>query len=215
MAQGWSPLCFNRTPNEDWSHNKHTLIKDGGAEATGGSTTGIQQNTAQDGRQNANCANAHGTLVSVAGGRANGHCDNKDSSHSKHTTIKGGGAEASGGSSGTGLVQQNTAQAGRQNANCVNPNNAVISLTDSRSEARCMTLDHSKSVHAAEFGRGAESAGGSAPLGFLALQNTAQTGRQNDNCANPNGLSLTASGSHLRTQCSTVDISKNIHAVRK
>ncbi|MGP4002387.1 hypothetical protein [Streptomyces sp. 8N706] len=205
--------------NKDRSHTKHTVTKTGGARTTGGSstagTTVTQQNTAQEGRQNNNCANLNASRITATGGRVDSHCTNKDGSHTKHAVTKTGGARTTGGSSTAGTAfQQNTAQEGRQNNNCANPNNSSITLTDSRAETRCKTIDHSTRVGTAEISDGAEAEGGSSTAGLF-QQNTAQEGRQNNNCGNPNSLTLTASGSHTRAQCVAVDRSKNIGSVSR
>ncbi|MGP3999040.1 hypothetical protein [Streptomyces sp. 8N706] len=206
-------LAANQCTNKDRSKNKHTLTKGGGAHTIGGSSAAVgvsQQNTAQEGRQNNNCANPNGsTIVASEGGLAANQCTNKDRSKNKHTLTKGGGAQSTGGSSAGGVFQQNTAQEGRQNNNCANPNLSDINLPDSRTVARCKTVDHSKNVGTAEIGDGAKATGGSSTLGLF-QQNTAQEGRQNNNCGNPNNLTLTATGSRSQVRCVAVDKSKNI-----
>ncbi|CAM5654843.1 hypothetical protein [Streptomyces aurantiogriseus] len=205
--------CVNR----DVSRNKHTVVKGGGARAEGGSTGAgdvFQQNTAQSGRQNNNCANPNTSDVTAGGGgRQESGCVNKDVSRNKHTVVRGGGARAEGGSATGGtLVQQNTAQEGRQNNNCANPNGSTITSTGSRAETRCKTIDHSKNIGTAEISDGAEAKGGSSALSLI-QQNTAQEGRQNNNCGNPNNLTVTATGSGTQAQCVAVDRSTNIGSV--
>jgi hypothetical protein len=193
------------------------VAKNGGAHGTGGSgVIGqlVQQNTAQEGRQNNNCSNPNDTIISTGGGRTD-NCINQDRSRNKHTLAKGGGAHATGGSGVVGfLVQQNTAQEGRQNNNCSNPNDTLITSTDTGAQARCTTIDHSTNAGTAEISGGAEATGGSSVVGHLVQQNTAQEGRQNNNCGNRNGMTLIASGSP-QTQCVAVDNSKNIDSVHR
>jgi hypothetical protein len=190
------------------------VTKGGGARAEGGSSVGFgdQQNTAQEGRQNNNCANPNNSaLVAEAGGREESGCVNKDASRNKHTVTKGGGARAEGGSDGF-VGQQNTAQEGRQNNNCANPNDSRITLTGSDAEVGCATVDDSTNVGIKEIRDGAKAEGGSAGLA-LRQQNTAQSGRQNNNCGNPNDLTFTATGSSTQVQCVAVDRSRNIDSV--
>ncbi|MET9761459.1 hypothetical protein ABZ016_20755 [Streptomyces sp. NPDC006372] len=204
----------SRCGNKDASRNKHTKVKGGGARAEGGPSAGplFQQNTAQEGRQNNNCANPNGSTVVLNGGRQDSRCGNKDASRNKHTKVKGGGARAEGGS-GAGIVsQQNSAQEGRQNNNCANLNGSTTVLTGSDDETGCLTVDASTNKGTVERGGGAEAEGGSGLMN-LTQQNTAQSGRQNNNCGNPNSLSLTATGSRTRTECVAVDRSTNIHSV--
>ncbi|MDQ0935154.1 hypothetical protein [Streptomyces turgidiscabies] len=200
---------------KDASHTKHSRVEGGDAHAEGGSSAGglVQQNTAQSGRQNNNCANPNSSAVFMSeGGRTGSGCTAKDASHAEHSLVEGGDAHAEGGSSAGDLVQQNTAQSGRQNNNCDNPNNSVITTTASRAETDCETVDHSKNVGTVEISDGAEAKGGSSALGLF-QQNTAQSGRQNNNCGNPNDLTLTATGSSTQTQCVAVDQSTNIGTV--
>ncbi|MEU9366814.1 hypothetical protein AB0D71_19185 [Streptomyces avermitilis] len=203
--------------NKDHSHNKHTTAKGGDARAEGGSggVSGAQQNTAQSGRQNNNCADPNGSSVAVGGGRAESGCVNKDHSRNKHTKVKGGGARAEGGSgTAANVIQQNTAQSGRQNNNCANPNGATTTGTGNLAETRCKTVDHSKNIGTAEISDGAEAKGGSSALGLF-QQNTAQSGRQNNNCGNPNNLTLTATATGAQAQCVAVDRSTNIGTVER
>jgi hypothetical protein len=206
--------------NKDGSASLKTKVLGGGAQANGGSTSGLgndvfQQNTAQEGRQNNNCNNPNASAIALTGTRAEGRCVNEDGSFSKHALVKGGGAQANGGSAVAGdLTQQNTAQSGRQNNNCNNPNGSTIELTGSQVDSSCVTSDHSASVGTTEISDGAEADGGSSLMNLF-QQNTAQEGRQNNNCGNPNRLPLTASGSRTRTQCLAVDHSKNIHSVHR
>ncbi|MEV6318996.1 hypothetical protein [Streptomyces sp. NPDC051776] len=205
--------------NLDGSLNKHTVSKGGGARAEGGSSTGLglanQRNTAQEGRQNNNCANPNDTedLLGGGGGKVTERCVNLDGSLNKHTVTRGGGARAEGGSSTSGITAQmdqvNTAQEGRQNNNCADPNSLDSTLSGSRVENLCKTVDRSKNAGTAEE-RGAAEAEGGSSAGQLFQQNTAQNGRQNNNCSNPNNLTLTAMGSRTQTRCIAVDHSTNI-----
>jgi hypothetical protein len=204
--------------NKDASRTKRSVVKGGGARAEGGTSAvgAFKQNTAQSGRQNNNCVNAVNSGVTTIGsGRQGSVCGNKDASRTKRSVVKGGGARAEGGTSiAGGAFQQNTAQSGRQNNNCANPNGSQIRLTDSRAESRCQTFDGSKNVGTVEISDGAEAEGGSGALDLF-QQNTAQSGRQNNNCANPNRLTLTATGNRTQTQCVAVDRSKNIGSVSR
>jgi hypothetical protein len=203
---------------QDGSHNKHTLTKSGGSHATGGSgKVGhlVQQNTAQEGRQNNNCANPNQSDISATDGLTASHCTHRDLSRNKHTLSVDGGSHATGGSGKVGhLVQQNTAQDGRQNNNCANPNDTFITSPDTGAQTRCATVDHSTNVRTAEFSGGSHATGGSGKVGHLVQQNTAQEGRQNNNCGNRNGMTLIASG-NTRTQCVAVDESKNFESFNR
>jgi len=186
------------------------FVKGDGAEANGGSAAGTlsQQNIAQESRQNSNCANPN-EVTFVVSGRVEGRCFEKDASFNKHARFKGGGAEANGGSAVADAFQQNIAQEGRQNNNCANPNGSSLEATGGRAEVDCVTVDRSDNVHTTEIGRGAEADGGSSAVDLF-QQNVAQEGRQNNNCGNPNNVTVTASGSRSRTQCLAFDDSKNI-----
>ncbi|MEV6315951.1 hypothetical protein, partial [Streptomyces sp. NPDC051776] len=202
---------------KDGSFSKHSQVEGGGARAEGGSTTGgavVEQNIAQEGRQNNNCNNPNSdSSTTVTGGGLALRCENKDSSFSKHTRIKGGGARAEGGSSTTSTVsQQNVAQEGRQNNNCNNLNGSDIAVEGGRSEADCKTVNRSASLGTVEIGGGAQAEGGSS-TGVLFQQNVAQEGRQSNNCNNANNLSLTATGSNSTSQCRAVDNSRSIGTV--
>ncbi|MEV6315480.1 hypothetical protein [Streptomyces sp. NPDC051776] len=207
-----------RCGNKDGSLSKHTHIKGGGARAEGGSSTSDavnQQNVAQEGRQNNNCSNPNRTDITVDPGRLEDRCTQKDFSLSKHTRIKGGGARAEGGSSTSGDVnQQNVAQEGRQNNNCNSPNeNTDISLTGGRVEGRCGQQDLSFSKHTHIKGGGARVEGGSSTGGTVRQQNTAQEGRQNNNCNTDNDASITVSGGRYTVRCGNKDhsLSKHTH----
>ncbi|MEV6318727.1 hypothetical protein [Streptomyces sp. NPDC051776] len=200
----------------DASENDHTLTTNEGADASagsGGSAVVFDQNTAQEGRQNNSCADLNSADFEVTGGRATGVCSHSDASRNQHVLSRGGGATADGGSSAGGnLIQQNTAQEGRQNNRCASPNDTDIELTGGDLDSRCATRDHSASVKTAEIGGGADAAGGSGAM-RLAQQNTAQEGRQNNHCANPNGLTLTTNGSRARSQCAAIDNSRNVGSI--
>ncbi|MFB7370567.1 hypothetical protein ACFC0D_12095 [Streptomyces sp. NPDC056222] len=211
----------DRCVNKDGSVNDHTLVKGEGAHAAGGESGAslFQQNTAQEGRQNNNCDNANGVNdlgqnALLTGGTTEGRCVTEDGSYNRGTVVKNGGADALGGSGGLGVVQQNTAQEGRQNNSCGNANGGDIELTGARTESRCATVDHSANVGTVDVSDGAEAAGGSSAL-ELFQQNTAQEGRQNNSCGNTNNLDLTLSGGRSRTQCSAIDESTNIHTTHR
>ncbi|MEU6081905.1 hypothetical protein [Streptomyces sp. NPDC047108] len=199
--------------NTDTSANEKTFFKGTGANANGGSTAGgrlIQQNTAQEGRQNNNCANPNDTGINVSGGSAPGSCTNEDGSSNVKAAVKGGGAEANGGSAtAADMWQQNTAQEGRQNNNCNNPNAGSIDVIGSRYEVNCGTTDNSTNDRTTEIGGGARSDGGSSTASLF-QQNTAQEGRQNNTCGNPNNATVTLTGSRSTTQCAATDESTNI-----
>ncbi|MEV6319143.1 hypothetical protein [Streptomyces sp. NPDC051776] len=204
-----------RCGNKDASFSKHTWVKGGGARAEGGSATGdvSQQNIAQEGPQNNSCNNRNSDAqLTVTGGRVRTRCGNKDFSFNHKTFIKGGGAHAEGGSTtGGNLNQQNIAQEGRQNNACANPNFPLtdIDLTGSRSNVGCKTVDGSANLHTADIGGGAKAEGGSSTAALF-QQNTAQEGRQSNNCANPNNLTITTSNSRTQAKCTAVDRSTNI-----
>ncbi|MEV6319400.1 hypothetical protein [Streptomyces sp. NPDC051776] len=207
--------------NQDRSRNKHTLTKGGGAEAAGGSSTGAssvgQQNTTQEGRQNNTCGNPNSSTVLASGGRAKGGCVNRDRSWNKHTLAKGGGAKATGGDA-VGIVNQQTmAQEGRQNNTCANPNSSITEAIGGRVEGDCFNQDRSWNKHTLAKGGGAKATGGSGSgaLSFVGQQNSAQEGRQNNNCGGPNVLTLTASGSRTQGRCVAVDNSKNIGSAHR
>ncbi|MEU6083460.1 hypothetical protein [Streptomyces sp. NPDC047108] len=203
--------------NTDLSLRKETRHHGGGAVAEGGSGDADidQQNIAQEGRQNNNCANPNSVGIDAAGSAVNGHCSNKDLSYARQTWSKGGGSQALGGSSGLEVDQdqQNIAQSGRQNNNCANPNEGDVTLTGGRAETRCGTLDRSATVRSTEIGGRATAEGGSSTGGSLFQQNTAQDGRQSNNCGNPNNLDLTLSGGRASTQCQAVDASRSTGSI--
>ncbi|MEV6318594.1 hypothetical protein [Streptomyces sp. NPDC051776] len=204
----------------DRSFNKHVRAKGGGARAEGGSATLSleQQNIAQEARQNNACGNLNepeAETPNVSGSQVSTECGSKDRSFNKHVLVKGGGARAEGGSTTGGDVnQQNIAQEGRQNNACGNLNGGSVTLTDSRVKNRCKSADESTNVGTKEAGVGALAEGGSSTADLF-QQNTAQSGRQNNNCGNPNNLTLTATGSRSTTQCIAVDRSTNIGTINR
>ncbi|MEV6319401.1 hypothetical protein [Streptomyces sp. NPDC051776] len=208
--------------NKDHSFNKHMLVKGGGAHVEGGSTTAadvFQYNVAQEGRQNNACANPNEpATLDVTDGRVDTKCGNKDHSFNKHVLVKDGGARAEGGSSTATeeleAFQYNTAQSGRQNNGCANPNEGDITLTGSRVENRCKTIDESKNLGTKVSGGGALAEGGSSTADLF-QQNTAQTGRQSNHCGNPNNLTLTATGSRAQSHCTAADRSTNIGTINR
>ncbi|MEV6319379.1 hypothetical protein [Streptomyces sp. NPDC051776] len=214
----------SRCADQDFSFSKHTHIKGGGAQAHGGSSTStvddvFEQNAAQEGRQNNNCNNPNFDfdLEVAEGSRVEAHCGNLDSSFSKHTHIKGGGAQAHGGSTGSAVRQQNAAQEGRQNNNCNNPNSSSdLDVTaGGRVEARCGNLDASFSKHTYIKGGGARTEGGSSTAS-VDQQNASQEGRQNNNCNNPNFESdMTLDGGRVEARCGNLDASFSKHTYIK
>ncbi|MFJ9961517.1 hypothetical protein [Streptomyces avermitilis] len=206
-----SPVSDSRTDvdcaNKDASLSEHTRHKGGGAQAKGGALAQEQQNIAQEGRQNNTCANPNISTLDLSGARTDTDCVNKDVSRTKHSVVKGGPARAEGGS-GDDVFQQNIAQEGRQNNACDNANDADITATGGRTKNRCVTVDGSKNRHTVETNRGAEAVGGSS-VADLSQQNIAQSGRQNNACANHNGLDADVTGARQDTACVTVDRSVN------
>ncbi|MEV6318983.1 hypothetical protein [Streptomyces sp. NPDC051776] len=209
----------SRCGNKDASFSKHTHIKGGGARADGGSTTGdqvIQQNIAQEGRQNNNCANPNFPSTTLDSGRERSRCGNKDASFSKHTHIKGGGARADGGSgtsTDTDVIQQNIAQEGRQNNTCNNSNEGTsgfLTVDGGRVEGRCGNKDASFNHKTFVKGGGARVEGGSSPGGDLFAQNIAQEGRQNNTCNSRNSdATITVTGGRVEGRCGNKDASFN------
>jgi hypothetical protein len=136
----------------DGSSSEGTVTRYAGADATGGSgilTSLTQQNTAQEGRQNNACGNKNTSLVSDSAGTYP-DCTAHDRSVSEGTVTRYTGAKAAGGNatggSGilTSLIQQNTAQEGRQNNACGNANG--LSLESGYTNARCSAVDESTEV---------------------------------------------------------------------
>ncbi|MEV6319329.1 hypothetical protein [Streptomyces sp. NPDC051776] len=208
-----------RCGNIDGSFSKHTFVEGGGARTRGGGGTNAtveQQNIAQEGRQNNTCHNPNNdtALTLDDDDRVSGHCGNKDVSFSRHTSVKGGGARASGGSGADVEVsQQNIAQEGRQNNSCHNPNaDADIDLSEGgRLESRCGNTDASFSKHTSVKGAGARALGGSTAA-EVETQNTAQEGRQNNTCTNINDFddeTIEVTGGRLASRCGNKDTSFN------
>ncbi|MEV6318732.1 hypothetical protein [Streptomyces sp. NPDC051776] len=204
---------------QDLSFTKHALVKGGGAHAEGGSAgAGVaQQNIAQEGLQNNTCNNLNFSVLTVDSGRLGVRCRNKDSSFSKHIHIKGGGARAEGGSATVGGVfQQNIAQEGQQNNNCNNLNaGSTLTVVGDRVRARCGNKDASFNRHTHTKSGGARAGGGSSTGADVRQQNIAQEGRQNNNCRNPNSLTLNATGSRSTTGCTATDRSTNIGTISR
>ncbi len=204
--------------NVDGSRNKVTAVKGRGARATGGSSTAgsaDQQNTAQEGRQNNNCALAADALLTVTGAATDSRCANADHSRNKHTVTRGGGAHAEGGSTtGNFVLEQNVAQEGRQNNNCANVNSVLPNrLNGSRAASHCTNADASRNKHTVTRGGGAHAEGGSTTAGQGFQQNVAQEGRQNNNCADNDQGSITLTGTRAHSRCATVDRSVNVGTV--
>ncbi|MEV6317380.1 hypothetical protein [Streptomyces sp. NPDC051776] len=184
-----------------------------GATASGGTSPAgrfFQQNTAQESKQNNTCANLDATAIDVAGGRSESRCASHDSSVNKRVLAKGGGAHTAGGSSGADLLQQNTAQEGRQNNDCAHSNGSVFDVEGSRVESHCGTYDSSGNHHTLTEGSGAHATGGGSAAGIVAAQqNAAQEGGQNNTCDHLDGNGINASGSSAESRCTTHDRSLN------
>ncbi|MEV6317043.1 hypothetical protein [Streptomyces sp. NPDC051776] len=191
------------------------------ARAEGGSTTGedaFQQNIAQSSRQNNNCNNPNmqDETLSLTGSRATGRCVTSDGSLTAFSRIHNGSADAQGGSAAADVVQQNTAQRGRQNNNCNNPNGAEITLDSSRVEGRCADQDFSFSKHTLIKGGGVRAEGGSSTAAEVFQQNVAQEGRQNNNCNNPNDAEIgLTGGGRIKADCGNKDFSFSKHTLVK
>ncbi|MFG2196753.1 hypothetical protein [Streptomyces sp. NPDC048639] len=200
--------------NKDASLSKDTVSQGRGAEASGGGGLGAnvdEQNIAQSGRQNNNCANPSDADIDLTGGRDEADCWTADHSKSLRTTEIGGGAQANGGTSSSDLFQQNIAQEGRQNNNCANPNSLDVEVTGGRTGSRCGHKDGSLNQDTLVKGGGAQANGGSSTGGDAFQQNIAQEGKQNNNCANPNAGDITITGGRDQTDCGTTDKSINAH----
>ncbi|MEV6319312.1 hypothetical protein [Streptomyces sp. NPDC051776] len=142
-------LVEGRCAEQDFSFSKHVRIKGGGARAEGGGATAgtvIQQNVAQEGRQNVNCANPNDTDITVTGSRSEVGCQLVDHSANLGTAEIGGGARAEGGSSTAALFQQNVAQEGRQNVSCGNPNKLTLTTLESTSTTQCVAVDDFRNI---------------------------------------------------------------------
>jgi hypothetical protein len=187
----------------DHSVSKKTVTHAGAAQATGGSGNLYQQNTAQQGRQNNACGNLdNGTLA----GTTEAGCTAHDDSVNKGTLTRGDGAEALGGNSQLLSTQQNIAQEGRQNNSCGNTNVGSVS---GEARAHCAARDSSVSKGTATRGGGARAVGGNSAAD-LQQQNIAQEGRQNNACGNTNSLTLDEGGTNV--QCSAVDESVEVRS---
>ncbi|MFF6783705.1 hypothetical protein [Streptomyces sp. NPDC012510] len=189
----------------DSSVSKKTVTRGGGAKATGATSTlgASQQNTAQQGRQNNACGNMNNAGIP---GAADAGCAAHDSSVSKKTVTRGGGAKATGGNSQLSSTQQNIAQEGRQNNACGNTNVGSIS---GQARAHCTTRDGSVSKKTVTRGGGARATGGNSAAELM-QQNIAQEGRQNNACGNTNALTLDEGSTNA--QCSAVDESVEIRS---
>ncbi|MFG2194328.1 hypothetical protein [Streptomyces sp. NPDC048639] len=200
-----------RCADRDDSFNRFTRYEGGGVETNGGSSVAstTQQNTAQEGRQNTNCADPNATALFVSGGRLEGFCGNKDGSFNDKAVVKGGGAQVDGGSAAATVGQQNVGQEGRQNTNCANPNESLLDVTGGRLEGRCKHIDGSFNRKTFVKGKGAEADGGSS-LESVSEQNVAQEGRQNSNCANTNGTEVTLTGGRGKAECTALDRSGSL-----
>ncbi|MFI1538086.1 hypothetical protein [Streptomyces anandii] len=214
----WPSVTNGRTGsgcgNGDGSRNEDVLVKGGGAHAKGGAGADgdvWQQSVAQEGRQNNACANLNHPLEgppSLTDSAAEASCHNSDRSRNKKVLVKGGGAHVEGGSAAAELDQQNFAQEGRQNNACANLNSPEVTLTGSRAQTRCKTVDGSDNVETKSIGGGARVRGGSS-AGSLYQQNVAQEGRQNNACDNHNHLDANITDGRQSARCVTVDRSVN------
>ncbi|MEU3283115.1 hypothetical protein [Streptomyces antibioticus] len=188
----------------------------GGATATGGSGGDdalIQQNTAQDGRQNSACNQANDAVISLEPGRLSGRCVNVDGSYNRSAGTAYRGAKATGGSGTAEVSQQNIAQRGRQNIACDNHDNLnAIRATDGALDTSCANHDASRNVDAFVNSGGARAEGGSGTAEVY-QQNIAQEGRQNTACGNTNtsGDFDLAGASRFGTECDSSDHSRNHH----
>ncbi|MEV6316752.1 hypothetical protein [Streptomyces sp. NPDC051776] len=191
------------------------------ARATGGSSTGgdvFQQDVAQSARQNNNCnnPNTEDEELELTGSRVTGRCVTTDGSFTAFSRIHNGPAEAEGGSSTASLIQQNTAQRGRQNNTCNNQNESDITVESSRVESHCSDQDFSFSKHTLVKGGGASAEGGSTTDGTVRQQNTAQEGRQNNACNNPNSFAtVTVTEGRTEDRCKNWDRSFSKHTLVK
>ncbi|MCM2579038.1 hypothetical protein [Streptomyces meridianus] len=192
----------------DKSKMLFSKVRGGGAKAKGGDSylgSMFQRNTAQEGKQNNHCGNPNRVSIYDS---AEVDCLALDKSVSKKTYTSGRGAKAEGGDGVYTVDQQNTAQEGRQNNNCGNPN--LVTFNDS-TKAKCVLVDKSVSKNTRTRGGGAKAEGGDS-LGELFQQNTAQEGRQNNNCGNPNNATLSGP---TEVTCVAVDESVEIDHPKK
>ncbi|MEV6318997.1 hypothetical protein [Streptomyces sp. NPDC051776] len=161
------------------------------------------------------------TIDVSEGGRLASSCQNKDHSFNHKTLIKGGGARTHGGNAtgeGIDFGQQNTAQEGRQNNTCTNPNqDPDINVTGGRAKVHCGNKDHSFNHKTLIKGGGARTHGGNTTgdVNVIGQQNIAQEGRQNNTCANINGSlisdapALDVDGGQAQIHCQNKDHSFN------
>ncbi|WP_425247635.1 hypothetical protein [Streptomyces sp. NEAU-NA10] len=178
--------------NADASRNgKGSSVSSGGATAQGGDGASHQQNTAQSGKQANACANPQELFSpAIAAQKFSSTCVNADASRNgKGSSVSAGGATAHGGDGV--LLQQNTAQSGKQLNSCENPHQNVRSspftgsFVDRERSSRCVNADDSHNGKGSSFTSGGAAAeGGGGSVGD-AQQNTAQSGRQANACANP------------------------------
>ncbi|WP_181802221.1 hypothetical protein [Streptomyces shenzhenensis] len=202
-------LIGGRTDSEcadrDASRNREVLFSSGGARAEGGTGAALQQDIAQEGRQNNTCTIETGSDFSLIDSRMTDRCDNSDASHNKRVKVRGGGAEAEG---GNGAVSQaDVAQEGRQNNTCTTAFRFLPEVSSGREESGCANTDLSRNKNALVKGGGADVDGGN---GAVSQADVAQEGRQNNACANtvfPN-LPLLTNG-RLDSQCAHTDLSRN------
>ncbi|WP_229859836.1 hypothetical protein [Streptomyces anandii] len=208
-----------RCVNHDASVTKHTRAKSGGARAEGGSAAtfgALQQNIAQEGRQNNACADASvSTPGPLTGARVTHQCGNRDASVSKHVLAKNDGALAESGSAGLTADHQDIAQEGRQNNACADPNNSGdLEVTAGRTTDVCDNRDASLSKHTVDRVGGARAEGGSAGTTFSFQENVAQEGRQNNACTDLNSTGdVVVTGGRTADRCGNLDASVSKHTV--
>ncbi|MEU3283384.1 hypothetical protein, partial [Streptomyces antibioticus] len=202
--------------NDDGSRNHRSHSRSGGARITGGTGSDLQAlNTAQSGRQNNACAKENEIELELGPGfRRESHCVNRDHSHNERTDTEDRGARITGGSSTRNLQALNTAQSGRQNNACAQYNSFTPGgdRTNSRQASECVNDDHSHSRATRVRSDGASSTGGSGTAEFLE-SNVAQSGRQNNSCAqftDADAFGLTGGSSH-RSRCANRDHSHSAH----
>ncbi|MFG2196504.1 hypothetical protein [Streptomyces sp. NPDC048639] len=203
----------SRCADRDFSSSEHTTVEGEGA-AVSGAPAGVafQQNVAQAGRQNTTCASQDASAALLQGGRTLSRCGNQDTSRSRFTTTRGGGAETNGATSGGLLVGQSWAQEGRQNVNCDNAATGGVDLMGGRTESSCGNADDSRSHTTAVKGSGAEVNGGNGPVAAFA-QDASQEGRQNVHCANLNASAHRPSGGRVENSCHNADESRSHRTV--
>ncbi|MFG2196755.1 hypothetical protein [Streptomyces sp. NPDC048639] len=128
----------------------------------------------------------------------------------KSAEVQYGPADAAGGGGLERLVQQNIAQRGRRNNNCLNANTLAIAATGSRLEGHCADQDISRNERTQVKGGGAANGGTG---GDFDAQQIAQSGRQNNNCASPHYFfgNTTFSGSRVNGCCGNKDASHLKH----